>query len=187
MIEKLPKQTAEIFTILREGKFISSNGKYARLFDIIKTENNYSLLRNYFEQINLFLEEGDGYFYFSQHEEILQNRERKILQLEKYIDILDFFSCREEKLRPGISFRLSKIAEECNDNPRLKPKLQQMDPGSRPLIEKLRRIANDLENESFIEKVDEEDESYKVLDAFNYLEKLIAKISIYEDETDQVS
>ena len=63
------KQTAEIFEILSKGDFISSNStlqNHQRLYDLI--EENFTEFYEYFKAINLLLQQGDEYFYFSREE-----------------------------------------------------------------------------------------------------------------------
>src|ERR1700712_5747177 len=119
---QLPKQTGEIFTILSKNNFISSNGSNWRLYDLIREEGNYKILKDYFGHINFSLEAGHNYFYFSQPVETGIAAEKKLEIFSNYIDILDFFSCLDTKPTPGTRYRPTKVAEECFSNERLKLK-----------------------------------------------------------------
>lgn len=184
-MERLPKQTSEIFNILSKGHFISGNGKAnnaARLFRIIKKDDNYKILREYFQAIGFTLEYGNGYFYFSRPDENTRNIENKIAQFERYIDILDLFTSLENKLTVGSRFRVSKIAEECSVTPRLKEKLQKLSSTKDNFNDKVRSVVDTLVKESFAELEDEVDETYKILDSFNYLVEIVSQIKVTDDD-----
>jgi len=61
----VPKQTAEIYGILRKGQFISSNSsdkRMSELYKVIEDEQNFENLYDYFLNINRILEKGNEYF-----------------------------------------------------------------------------------------------------------------------------
>ncbi|MCS7003858.1 MAG: hypothetical protein NZM38_00875 [Cytophagales bacterium] len=178
----LPKQTRDIFEILSKGQFICSMGKYAHLYDLLKNPDNFDLLYDYFQAIGFCLESGNGYFYFSKIQESTSDISEKLLQFERYIDILDLFASLDSKIKVGDTFTPAKIAEECADNPVLRLKLKNISTSKRDdnIINIIRSIVEKLEKETFIEKIDEEEERYKVLDSFQYLEQLVMQICINE-------
>jgi hypothetical protein len=173
----LPKQTAEIFSILSKGNFISSNGSQGKLFDVIHHEDTFNLLKIYFGHIGYEMERGHNYFYFTQ-EEANTLVEKKLEQFAHYIDIMDFFSCMDTKPVVGTRYRVTQIAEECYANERLKQKLFALSRKDK-LTDKVAEIADYLSAGSFFEKEDED--TYKVMDAIHYLEHIISLITIDDD------
>ena len=188
---KLPKQTHEIFSIMARGHFISSNGtkdNMSKLYDIINNPENFDTLQAYFNVIRFKIERGNNYFYFSKMEEANSLVEKKLETFEKYIDIIDLFASMDNKITIGARFRPSEIAEECNANVRLKQKLQKIPLyRSETLSNKVREICDLMTRDSFLEKEDEETETFKVLDSYTYLLDIINAIAIYESNTQEGS
>jgi hypothetical protein len=180
----LPKQTADIYEILRKGKFICANSTKTairNLYDLIRQEENKNLLASYFDHINYQLCEGDGYFYFSRQEDNT-TIEKKLERFEKYIDILDFFKHFDPGFSTGTRFSPSHIAEECKANKVLKDKLMNISTQRKGenLVDMIRNIADEMD--IFMEREDDETEIYLVLDSFKYLETLVFDLSIDEDD-----
>lgn len=174
----VPKQTAEIFSILSRGHFISSNGSKGKLFDVISFEENYELLRQYFAHTGYTLERGHNYYYFSQPDETNMVMEKKLEQYAYYIDVMDFFSSMDLKPSVGTRYRITQIAEECFSNERLKQKIFALSRKEK-IVDKVAELANDLTQGGFFEQEDED--TYKVMDAIHYLEQVISLITIEED------
>jgi len=175
----IPKQTAEIFAILSRGNFISSNGSRGRLFDVISQEGNFELLREFFGHTGYTLEQGHNYYYFSQPDEQTIVIEKKLEQFAYYIDVMDFFSSMDTKPSVGTRYRVTQIAEECYSNERLKQKIYALSRREK-MIDKVAEIAGDLTAAGFFEQEDED--TYKVMDAIHYLEQVITLITIEEEE-----
>ncbi|MGE0569227.1 MAG: hypothetical protein AB7O73_14910 [Bacteroidia bacterium] len=181
----LPKQTHDIFNIMAKGNFISSNGTrdgMNRLYDIINNPDNFDRLQAYFNVIRYNIERGNNYFYFSKTTEPNSDLEKKLERFERYIDIVDLLSSMDNKITIGSRFRPAEIAEECNANVRLKQKLQKIPLyRSETLYNKVREICDLMHRDSYLELEDEKTETYKVLDAYNYLLDIVNAITIYED------
>lgn len=184
----LPKQTKEIFDLLRQGNFISANScsrEKQRLFEII-TEA-YDPLRKYFSEIGLNLENKAHYFYFSRVEENV-DLDRKIEAAYKWVDIVDFFKSYDPAFAPGYRFSPSRIAEQCKVDVALKAKLDGMkkyaEGGNFP--ERIRRLVKELDTHTFVEEEDPQEETYKVLNSFEYLENLILRIDISADTINEI-
>jgi hypothetical protein len=182
---KLPKQTHDIFGIMARGHFISSNGTkdgMGRLYDIISDPENFENLQNYFSHIRYRIERGNNFFYFSKVDEAPSAVEKKLETFEKYIDIVDLFASMDNKITIGSRFRTGEIAEECIANVRLKQKLQKIPLyRSETLHNKVREICDLMSRDSFLEREDEQSETYKVLDSYTYLLDVINAIAIYEE------
>lgn len=177
-MENIPKQTPEIFATLSRGQFISSNGSKGKLFDVINTEENFDLLREFFSHTGYTLEQGHNYYYFSQPDEPAMIMEKKLEQFAYYIDVMDFFSSMDLKPSVGTRYRITQIAEECFSNERLKQKIFAISRKEK-IIDKVAELANNLAQAGFFEQEDED--TYKVMDAIHYLEQVISLITIDED------
>jgi len=174
----IPKQTPEIFSILSRGQFISSNGSRGKLYDIVSYEDNFALLKDFFSHTGYTLEHGHNYYYFSQPEEPNISLEKKLEQFAYYIDVMDFFSSMDQKPTVGTRYRITQIAEECFSNERLKQKILALSRREK-MVDKVAEIANDLTQSGFFEQEDED--TYKVMDAIHYLEQVISLITIEDD------
>jgi hypothetical protein len=174
----IPKQAPEIFSILSRGHFISSNGSKGKLYDIISYQENYSQLKDLYGHTGYVLEHGHNYYYFSQPDEPNQSVEKKLEQFAYYIDVMDFFSSMDQKPTVGTRYRVTQIAEECFSNERLKQKIVALSRREK-MVDKVSEIANDLAQSGFFEQEDED--TYKVMDAIHYLEQVISLITIEED------
>jgi hypothetical protein len=177
-MNNIPKQTPEIFSILSRGQFISSNGSKGKLYDVISFENNYAVLKEFFEHTGYTLEHGHNYYFFSQPDEANLSVEKKLEQFAYYIDVMDFFSSMDQKPTVGTRYRITQIAEECFSNERLKQKIIALSRREK-MVDKVAEIANDLALSGFFEQ--EDDDTYKVMDAIHYLEQVISLITIDED------
>jgi hypothetical protein len=177
-MNNIPKQTPEIFNILSRGNFISSNGSKGKLFDIINYEDNYATLKEFFSHTGYSLERGHNYFYFSQTDEPNLIIEKKLEQFAYYIDVMDFFSSMDTKPVVGTRYRVTQIAEECFSNERLKQKIYALSRREK-MVDKVAEIAGDLTAAGFFEQEDED--TYKVMDAIHYLEEVISLITIDDD------
>jgi hypothetical protein len=174
----IPKQAPEIFSILSRGNFISSNGSKGKLYDIISFEDNFSVLRELFSHTGYTLEHGHNYYYFSQPEEANLIMEKKLEQFAYYIDVMDFFSSMDLKPSVGTRYRITQIAEECFSNERLKQKIFALSRREK-MVDKVAEVAIDLAQAGFFEQEDED--TFKVMDAIHYLEQVISLITIEED------
>jgi hypothetical protein len=177
-MNNIPKQAPEIFSILSRGHFISSNGAKGKLYDIISDHDNYTQLKDLFGHTGYVLEHGHNYYYFSQPDEPNQSVEKKLEQFAYYIDVMDFFSSMDQKPTVGTRYRVTQIAEECFSNERLKQKIVALSRREK-MVDKVSEIANDLALSGFFEQEDED--TYKVMDAIHYLEQVITLITIEED------
>jgi len=154
----IPKQTPEIFSILSKGNFISSNGSKGKLYEVISYEDNFHILKEFFGHTGYILEHGHNYYYFSQLEETN--------------------TLMEKKLTVGTRYRVTQIAEECFSNERLKQKILALSRKEK-MVDKVAEIAGDLTTGGFFEQEDED--TYKVMDAIHYLEQVISLITIEDD------
>ena len=177
-MNNIPKQASEIFAVLSRGHFISSNGSKGKLYDIINAQETYPLLKELFSHTGFVLEHGHNYYYFSQPDEPNLSVEKKLEQFAYYIDVMDFFSSMDQKPTVGTRYRSTQIAEECFSNERLKQKIVALSRREK-MVDKVSEIANDMALSGFFEQEDED--TYKVMDAIHYLEQVISLITIEDD------
>ncbi len=189
-----PIHTAEIFERLSKGQFISEDShddSIAMLYDVIDDEASYETLHEYFLHIGFTLERGRGYYYFSRKQQA-QDIDRKIEQAYRWIDVLDFLKTYGKSVdRPftqGTIFSPNQIFEEYKVNNALSDKLDNLRryhsfKTDKP-FERIQKVVDSLVRETFIEKINEFTNEYKVLAAFHYLESLVMSININPDETE---
>ncbi len=184
---RIPDHTATIFDYLQKGQFISSNSTnedIRNLYDMI--DDDFEALSVYFAQIGYTLERGNEYFYFSRTEPRI-TLEQKILRAYYWIDVLDLFKTYDETFGPGYRFQPEQILVEANINVMLQNKLDGIrkhfsDKDVRKEV--LENMIRQLTRDSFLELENEKTNTYKVMSSWNYLERLIESINIYDDTQD---
>lgn len=184
---RIPDHTVAIFDYLQKGLFISSNSTnedVRDLYDII--DDDFEALSIYFAQIGYTLERGNEYFYFSRTEPRV-TLEQKILRAYYWIDVLDLFKTYDETFGPGYRFQPEQILVEANINVMLQNKLDGIrkhfsDKDVRKEV--LDNMIRQLTRDSFLELENEKNNTYKVMSSWNYLERLIESINIYDDSQD---
>lgn len=184
---RIPDSTGNIFEYLQKGLFISSNSvdeTLRNLYDQI--EDNFESLSLFFAQIGYTLEHGNEYFYFSRNEPRI-TLEQKIQRAYYWIDVLDLFKTYDETFGPGYRFQPEQILVEANINVVLQNKLDSLrkhfsDKDIRKDI--LDNVIRQLTKDSFLELENDKTNTYKVMSAWHYLERLIESINIY-DETEE--
>ena len=184
---RIPDHTSVLFDYLQKGQFICSNSCDETVRDMYEMiDDNFEALSLYFLQIGYTLERGNEYFYFSRTEP-RATLEQKILRAYYWIDVLDLFKTYDETFGASCRFQPEQILVEANINVALQNKLDGMrkhfsDREVRKDV--LDNIIRQLAKESFIELENEKSNTYKVLSAWHYLERLIESIQIF-DETEE--
>ena len=181
--------TSDIFELLNKGQFISSNtvdGDIQKLYNVIDAD--FDEFYDYFVKIKFVLERGDEYFYFSKKES-KADLERKLEKALQWIDILDFLKTYDNSFGSGYrGFTASNILVRTTIDTDLRSKLESLGritKKEKPL-EIIEQLLKDLQSDRFIEIENKNYSSYKVLAAFDYLEKLVAAINIIEEETYEI-
>lgn len=96
--------TKRIYDRLSRGEFLSvdsADSTVRHLYDDI--EENLDDYADYFREIGLKLESGNGYFYFSRIGESRQTIEQKLESFSKWLDYLDFLKCTTSRAPPDTS------------------------------------------------------------------------------------
>jgi hypothetical protein len=187
-----PIQTTDIFERLSKGQFISEDSgddEVKDLFNIIELENNYEILKDYFQRIGFILEKGSGYYYFSR-KETNQILEDKVKRAYKWIDILDFFNTYakaiDEPFSQGTIFSPSRIFEKSKVNSALQEKLEALknyqEFATEKPLERIQKLSRYMVKETFFDLANEYSDEFKVLASYRYLQKLVVSIVIEEEE-----
>ncbi|MGB5990566.1 MAG: hypothetical protein WBG43_12630 [Marinifilaceae bacterium] len=183
--------TDKIYEHLIKGQFICSNSPniaIRKLYSIIDEDDNYTELYEYFKKINLILERGNQYYYFSRKETKV-NLERKLEYLFKWIDIIDFFKTYDSSFDSGYRFIPSDILVSLKTDAELKSKLDAIKKhtnGRENYSDIIKRTLDSLVRDNFLEIEDELSNTYKVLSSFKYLEELILLINIPEEVENEI-
>jgi hypothetical protein len=180
-------RTAEIFDILSKGQFVCSNAidsQRRHLYQYI--EENFEELEPKFREIGYQLEDGNNYYYFSRPNESNQNVESKIEKALRWLDILAFFSTFRKDLCRGARFQPYDIMKQLEINLSLKEQLADLQKRTNPgknYQEMLGDLIKEIQKEGFIDLENDMDQTWKILDAWDYMEKLVMAINIQDDET----
>lgn len=175
--------TQKIYERLSRGAFISvdsTDPEVKYLFTDI--EENTEDYEDYFKELGLKLEAGDGYYYFSRFQESKLTIEQKLSSFSQWIDILDFLKTYDIVFSTGYQFRSTQILERINLDVELRDKARKLFRRLKTNQEITDKLIEELTSKGYIELINEQDSSYKVTAAFRYAEELVNLITIYNDE-----
>ena len=179
-------RTAELFDILSKGQFISSNAvDEDRRYSYKYLEENQEKLSQKFEEVGFQLNSGNNYFYFSKPNETNQGVENKIEKALRWLNILAFFTNFRKDLCRGVRFSAYDVLPQIELNLALKEQLndlQKRNGSQKTHRDKLNDLLKEMQKEGFIDIENEMDEQWKVLDAWEYMEKMVMAVNIYENE-----
>ena len=177
--------TLKIYDTLSRGAFIAADSLDSttrHLFDDI--EENYEDYADYYREIGLRLEAGNGYYFFSRINEGKQSIEQKLDSFSKWLDYLDFLKCYDQTFTAGFQFRKSHIIEQISVDLELKEKagrlFKKYDASSNQDI--VTKLIQEMMTIGFAECINETDETYKVTSAFRYAEELVNMIQIANED-----
>ena len=170
--------TQRIYERLSRGEFLSVDSvdtSVRHLYEDI--EENLEDYTEYFKEIGLQLESGNGYFYFSRIGEGKQTIEQKLDSFSKWLDYLDFLKCYNQSFAAGYQFRKSHLVE-------LKEKASHLFKkyGVGSNVEIVNKLLQEMQNMGFAECISELDETFKVTSAFRYAEELVEIIQIANED-----
>lgn len=177
--------TQRIYERLSRGEFLSVDStdlSIRHLYEDI--EENMEDYADYFKEIGLQLEAGNGYFYFSRTGESRQTIEQKLESFSKWIDYLDFLKCYNQSFTAGYQFRKSHLIEQISLDIELKEKVHHLFKkyGVGANIEIINKLLQEMMNMGFAECISEQDETYKITSAFRYVEELVEIIQIANED-----
>ena len=177
--------TQRIYERLSRGEFLSvdsTDTSIRHLYEDI--EENLDDYADYFKEIGLQLESGNGYFYFSRIGEGKQSIEQKLDSFSKWLDYLDFLKCYNQSFTAGYQFRKSNIVEQISLDIELKEKASHLFKkyGVGSNLDIVNKLLQEMEGMGFAECISEQDETYKITSAFRYAEELIYMIQIANED-----
>jgi hypothetical protein len=181
-------RTADVFEVLSRGGFICSNAVTAGDRQLYQYAEEHEVrLRETFEEIGFRLEAGNNFYYFSRENEDQPSKERKITRALRWLDILAFFTTYRKDLCRGARLSPHEMAGLLDLNSSLKDQLAalQRGDGKKNYAEQLDALFAELKKEGFIALENEASQTWKILDAWDYMEQMVMAVNIFEDEEEQ--
>ena len=177
--------TQRIYERLSRGEFLSvdsSDTSIRHLYEDI--EENFDDYADFFKEIGLQLEAGNGYFYFSRIGEGKQSIEQKLESFSKWLDYLDFLKTYNQSFTAGYQFRKSHLIEQISLDIELKEKAGHLYKkyGVGSYLEIVNKLLQEMQGMGFAECISEQDETYKITSAFHYAEELVNMIQIANED-----
>ena len=177
--------TQRIYERLNHGEFLSvdsSDTSIRHLYEDI--EENFDDYADFFKEIGLQLEAGNGYFFFSRIGEGKQSIEQKLESLSKWLDYLDFLKTYNQSFTAGYQFRKSHLIEQISLDIELKEKAGHLYKkyGAGSYLEIVNKLLQEMQGMGFAECISEQDESFKITSAFHYAEELVNMIQISNED-----
>lgn len=177
--------TQRIYERLNHGEFLSvdsSDTSIRHLYEDI--EENFDDYADFFKEIGLQLEAGNGYFFFSRIGEGKQSIEQKCESFSKWLDYLDFLKTYNQSFTAGYQFRKSHLIEQISLDIELKEKAGHLYKkyGAGSYLEIVNKLLQEMQGMGFAECISEQDESFKITSAFHYAEELVNMIQIANED-----
>ena len=177
--------TQRIYERLSRGEFLSvdsTDTSIRHLYEDI--EENLDDYADYFKEIGLQLESGNGYFYFSRIGEGKQSVEQKLDSFSKWLDYLDFLKCYNQSFTAGYQFRKSNLVEQISLDIELKEKAGHLFKkyGVGSYLDIVYIFLEEMQSMGFADFIIEKVEIYKITSAFRYAEELINMIQIANED-----
>lgn len=177
--------TQRIYERLSRGEFLSvdsSDTSIRHLYEDI--EENFDDYADFFKEIGLQLEAGNGYFFFSRIGEGKQSIEQKLESFSKWLDYLDFLKTYNQSFTAGYQFRKSHLIEQISLDIELKEKAGHLYKkyGAGSYLEIVNKLLQEMQGIGFAECISEQDESFKITSAFHYAEELVNMIQIANED-----
>lgn len=177
--------TQRIYERLSRGEFLSVDSSDASIRHLyVDIEENFEDYADFYKEIGLLLEAGNGYYYFSRIGESKQAIEQKLESFSKWLDYLDFVKCYNQSFTAGYQFRKSHLIEQISLDIELKEKASHLFKkyGVGSNIDIVNKLLSEMTSLGFAECISEQDETYKVTSAFHYAEELVNMIQIANED-----
>ena len=184
ILSSMRNNTQRIYERLIRGEFLSvdsSDNSIRHLYDDL--EENFEDYTDYFKEVGLQLEQGNGYFYFSRIGEGKQAIEQKLESFSKWLDYLDFLKCYNQAFSAGYQFRKGHLIEQISLDIELKEKANHLFKkyGAGSNQEIVNKLLQEMQNMGFAECVNIQ-ETFKITSAFRYAEELVNMIQIANED-----
>ena len=185
ILSSMRNNTQRIYERLSRGELLSvdsSDTSIRHLYEDI--EENFDDYADFFKEIGLRLEAGNGYFYFSRIGEGKQSIEQKLESFSKWLDYLDFLKTYNQSFTAGYQFRKSHLIEQISLDIELKEKAGRLYKkyGVGSYLEIVNKLLQEMQSMGFAECVSEQDETYKITSAFHYAEEMVNMIQIANED-----
>ena len=185
ILSSMRNNTQRIYERLNRGEFLSvdsSDTSIRHLYEDI--EENFDDYADFFKEIGLQLEAGNGYFFFSRIGEGKQSIEQKLESFSKWLDYLDFLKTYNQSFTAGYQFRKSHLIEQISLDIELKEKAGHLYKkyGAGSYLEIVNKLLQEMQGMGFAECISEQDESFKITSAFHYAEELVNMIQIANED-----
>ena len=177
--------TQRIYERLSRGEFLSVDSIDSSIRHLYEdVEENVEDYTDYFREIGLQLESGNGFFYFSRIGEGKQTEEQKLESFSKWLDYMDFLKCYNQSFTAGYQFRKSHLIEQVSLDIELKEKANHLfrKYGAGTHVEIVNKLLQEMLNMGFAECISELDETFKVTSAFRYAEELVEMIQMANED-----
>ncbi len=185
ILSSMRNNTQRIYERLSRGEFLSVDSTDASVRHLYEDiEENQDDYADFFKEIGLQLESGNGYFYFSRIGEGRQSIEQKLESFSKWLDYLDFLKTYNQSFTAGYQFRKSHLTEQVSLDIELKEKAGQLyrKYGVGSNLEIVNKLLQEMQTMGFAECISEQDETYKITSAFHYAEDLVNMIQIANED-----
>ena len=185
IILSMRNNTQRIYERLSRGEFLSvdsSDTSIRHLYEDI--EENFDDYADFFKEIGLQLEAGNGYFFFSRIGDGKQSIEQKLESFSKWLDYLDFLKTYNQSFTAGYQFRKSHLIEQISLDIELKEKAGHLYKkyGVDSYLEIVNKLLQEMQGMGFAECISEQDETFKITSAFHYAEELVDMIQIANED-----
>lgn len=170
---------------MSRGEFLSVDSIDSSIRHLYEdVEENVEDYTDYFREIGLQLESGNGFFYFSRIGEGKQTVEQKLESFSKWLDYMDFLKCYNQSFTAGYQFRKSHLIEQVSLDIELKEKANHLfrKYGAGTHVEIVNKLLQEMLNMGFAECISELDETFKVTSAFRYAEELVEMIQMANED-----
>ena len=177
--------TQRIYERLSRGEFLSVDSSDTSIRHLSEDiEENFDNYADFFKEIGLQLEAGNGYFFFSRIGEGKQSIEQKLESFSKWLDYLDFLKTYNQSFTAGYQFRKSHLIEQISLDIELKEKAGHLYKkyGAGSYLEIVNKLLQEMQGMGFAECISEQDESFKITSAFHYAEELVNMIQIANED-----
>ena len=185
ILSSMRNNTQRIYERLSRGEFLSVDSTDASVRHLYEDiEENQDDYADFFKEIGLQLESGNGYFYFSRIGEGRQSIEQKLESFSKWLDYLDFLKTYNQSFTAGYQFRKSHLTEQVSLDIELKEKAGHLyrKYGVGSNLEIVNKLLQEMQTMGFAECISEQDETYKITSAFHYAEDLVNMIQIANED-----
>lgn len=174
--------TQRIYELLSKGDFLCYDSNVREKRDFYRDlEENKSEYAEYFSELGLTLEEGEGYFCLCRTKEIKGGIENKIEALFKWVHIMSFLKTYNVVFSAGFLFRKSEILESINIDIELRDKARRLYP-KLTNQDIAKSLISDMVKFGCCELINELDDTYRMTSAFNYLERLVEILTMFNEE-----